>query len=286
MRSRTRARWSCAAAAPSGHAQACSAARRKAPAVAPGPNIAARKAASRSGEAATAGSSGQGRATMSASTCDPSGRTRMRPGPESAHPSAPSLSFDFPPTVHRSTARSRSGSAGTRSKSTQAHCENAKLSTAWRVTRPGRISRGAPPPQAAADRLPTKVAAVRAGARTELQPGDQMTTVSHRPMLREATMKRSSSHKLTVAMATAAAFLLTASVPAFAEDKTEAQQDSTTQPAEKHHSKAKGAVVGGVGGAVVGGKKGAAVGAAGGALLQHHKNKKAMKKQEKAQKQQ
>ncbi len=49
---------------------------------------------------------------------------------------------------------------------------------------------------------------------------------------------------------------------------------SSSQPAPKHHSKAKGAVVGGAGGAVVGGKKGAAVGAVGGALVQHHKNKK------------
>jgi len=98
-------------------------------------------------------------------------------------------------------------------------------------------------------------------------------------------MNRSSRQKLSIAVATAAAFLLAASVPAFAEDKTEAQQDSTTQPAEKHHSKAKGALVGGAGGAVVGGKKGAAVGAAGGALVQHHKNKKALKKQAKAQQQ-
>jgi len=43
----------------------------------------------------------------------------------------------------------------------------------------------------------------------------------------------------------------------------------------KHHSKAKGAVVGGVAGHMVGGKKGAVAGAAVGAGVQHHKNKKA-----------
>lgn len=42
----------------------------------------------------------------------------------------------------------------------------------------------------------------------------------------------------------------------------------------KHHSKAKGAVVGGVAGHVVVGKKGAVAGAAAGAAVQHHKNKK------------
>ncbi|HET9751459.1 MAG TPA: hypothetical protein VFP52_00795, partial [Myxococcales bacterium] len=67
-----------------------------------------------------------------------------------------------------------------------------------------------------------------------------------------------------------------------AEENT--QTESTAKP-EKHHSKAKGAIVGGTGGAIVGGKKGAAVGAAGGALVQHHKNKKAAKKAEKEQKQ-
>jgi hypothetical protein len=62
-------------------------------------------------------------------------------------------------------------------------------------------------------------------------------------------------------------------------------EDTTTQTqaAPAHHSKLKGAAVGGVGGAVVGGKKGAAVGAAGGAMVQHHKNKKAEKAAEKAQ---
>lgn len=60
-------------------------------------------------------------------------------------------------------------------------------------------------------------------------------------------------------------------------------QAATAQKQPKHHSKAKGAIVGGAGGAVVGGKKGAAVGAAGGALVQHHKNKKEAKKQAKEQ---
>ncbi|MFL5437344.1 MAG: hypothetical protein ACJ784_22745 [Myxococcales bacterium] len=96
-------------------------------------------------------------------------------------------------------------------------------------------------------------------------------------------MNRPSRKKLSVAIATGAAFLLTTS--AFAQlDNSAAQGSTQTQPAEKHHSKAKGALVGGAGGAVVGGKKGAAAGAAGGALWQHHKNKKAEKKAEKAQK--
>ena len=72
--------------------------------------------------------------------------------------------------------------------------------------------------------------------------------------------------KIGIAIATAVGFLLTSAATgrALADDKT--AQD-TTQPAEKHHSKAKGAVVGG-------------------ALVQHHKNKKALKKQQKAQKEQ
>jgi hypothetical protein len=41
-----------------------------------------------------------------------------------------------------------------------------------------------------------------------------------------------------------------------------------------HHSKLKGAVVGGAAGAAVAGKKGAVAGGALGALHQHHKNKK------------
>ncbi len=46
----------------------------------------------------------------------------------------------------------------------------------------------------------------------------------------------------------------------------------TTQPAPKHHSKLKGAVVGGAAGAAVGHPK---LGAAAGVLHQHNKNKKA-----------
>ena len=85
-----------------------------------------------------------------------------------------------------------------------------------------------------------------------------------------------------LASAIAASMLFTTA--ALAEDPAPAQQGSTAQqPAPKKHSKAKGAIVGGVGGAVVGGKKGAAVGAAGGALVQHHKNKKAAKEQAKQQ---
>ncbi len=44
------------------------------------------------------------------------------------------------------------------------------------------------------------------------------------------------------------------------------------QPAPKHHSKIKGALVGGAAGAVVGHPK---LGAAAGVMHQHHKNKKA-----------
>jgi hypothetical protein len=78
-------------------------------------------------------------------------------------------------------------------------------------------------------------------------------------------------------------------VPARAAEETnqgQGQGSAQQQAPKKKHSKAKGAIVGGVGGAVVGGKKGAAIGAAGGALYQHHKNKKEAKAQEKAQKQQ
>lgn len=46
-------------------------------------------------------------------------------------------------------------------------------------------------------------------------------------------------------------------------------------PAPKHHSKLKGALVGGAAGAAVGHPK---LGAAGGVLYQHHKNKKAAKR--------
>ncbi|GJG89067.1 hypothetical protein tb265_42480 [Gemmatimonadetes bacterium T265] len=51
-----------------------------------------------------------------------------------------------------------------------------------------------------------------------------------------------------------------------------AARAQTTQPAPKHHSKLKGAIVGGVAGAAVGHPK---TGAAAGVLYQHHKNKKA-----------
>ena len=56
-----------------------------------------------------------------------------------------------------------------------------------------------------------------------------------------------------------------------------AQATQTKAPA-KHHSKAKGAVVGAAAGAVVGGPVGAVAGAAVGAEVQHHKNKKARKR--------
>jgi hypothetical protein len=78
--------------------------------------------------------------------------------------------------------------------------------------------------------------------------------------------------------AASAAALLAAAAPARAADEA---QGANGQPAEKHHSKAKGAAVGAVGGAAVGGKKGAAVGAVGGTAVQHHKNKKAAKKADK-----
>ncbi len=82
----------------------------------------------------------------------------------------------------------------------------------------------------------------------------------------------------------AGAALLLAS-PGFAKDKDK-DQDAAAQQPEKHHSKMKGAIVGGAaGGVATHGKKGAAVGAGAGALYQHHKNKKAEKKQEKAQQQ-
>ena len=47
--------------------------------------------------------------------------------------------------------------------------------------------------------------------------------------------------------------------------------------AMQHHSKAKGALVGGAAGAAIGGKKGAIGGAVIGAEVQHHKNRKAEK---------
>lgn len=84
------------------------------------------------------------------------------------------------------------------------------------------------------------------------------------------------SKKITFISAVAGAALLFATIPSAAFAQT-AQAPAQTAAPEKHHSKLKGAAVGGVGGAVVGGKKGAAAGAAGGALWQHHKNKKAEK---------
>lgn len=59
---------------------------------------------------------------------------------------------------------------------------------------------------------------------------------------------------------------------------TSAHAQSTTPAAPKHHSKAKGAVVGAAAGAVVGGPVGAVAGAAVGAEVQHHKNKKARRR--------
>jgi hypothetical protein len=92
--------------------------------------------------------------------------------------------------------------------------------------------------------------------------------------------------KIGLSLAASGLLFGSATTPAFAEDQAaQNQNQDAQQPAPKHHSKAKGAVVGGAGGAVVGGKKGAAVGAAGGALVQHHKNKKEAKQQEKAQEQ-
>ncbi len=61
----------------------------------------------------------------------------------------------------------------------------------------------------------------------------------------------------------AAALVAGTAAPAFAQ---------TAQPAPKHHSKIKGALVGGAVGAAVGHPK---LGAAAGVLHQHNKNKKA-----------
>lgn len=85
------------------------------------------------------------------------------------------------------------------------------------------------------------------------------------------------SKKLSFISASTGAALLFAMVPSAAFAQDPAAQGQTAPVPEKHHSKLKGAAVGGVGGAVIGGKKGAAAGAAGGALWQHHKNKKAEK---------
>jgi hypothetical protein len=92
------------------------------------------------------------------------------------------------------------------------------------------------------------------------------------------------SKRIRSVIAVASAGLLLAATNGRAlADEAKTDANTTAQPAPKKHSKAKGALVGGAGGAVVGGKKGAAVGAAGGALVQHHKNKKAQKQQEKQQ---
>ena len=63
---------------------------------------------------------------------------------------------------------------------------------------------------------------------------------------------------------------LVAAAPALAQTTQPAQ----AAPAPKHHSKIKGALVGGAAGAAVGHPKSGAVA---GALYQHHKNKKAAK---------
>jgi hypothetical protein len=56
-----------------------------------------------------------------------------------------------------------------------------------------------------------------------------------------------------------------------------AQQTAAPAPVAKHHSKLKGALVGAAAGHVLGGH--AKSGAVAGALWQHHKNKKAAKRQ-------
>ena len=80
-----------------------------------------------------------------------------------------------------------------------------------------------------------------------------------------------------------AAVLVSSVAGAQATTQAPAPQATTQaqQPAPRHHSKLKGALVGGAGGAMVGGKKGAIVGAAGGAIYQHHKNKKARRQMQK-----
>ncbi|HEX7192645.1 MAG TPA: hypothetical protein VF381_13845 [Thermoanaerobaculia bacterium] len=49
-------------------------------------------------------------------------------------------------------------------------------------------------------------------------------------------------------------------------------KDLSQQPEPQHHSKLKGAAIGGAAGAFIAGKKGAAIGAALGAEKQHKKN--------------
>ena len=70
-----------------------------------------------------------------------------------------------------------------------------------------------------------------------------------------------------------------------AQAKSDDDADTQAAKPKKHHSKLKGAAVGGVAGHMAThGKKGTAAGAAGGALYQHHKNKKERKQAEKAEK--
>lgn len=66
-----------------------------------------------------------------------------------------------------------------------------------------------------------------------------------------------------------------ATVPAIAIAQQAPAQQAPVQPAHGHHSKLKGAIVGGVAGHVLGGH--AKAGAAAGALWQHHKNRKEAK---------
>lgn len=77
-----------------------------------------------------------------------------------------------------------------------------------------------------------------------------------------------------VAVVGAMAGLLLASrvTPVRAQATQPPQQGQAAKPAPKHHSKIKGALVGGAVGAAVGHPK---AGAAVGVLHQHHKNKKA-----------
>lgn len=63
-------------------------------------------------------------------------------------------------------------------------------------------------------------------------------------------------------------------VPATATSTQTSNGVVDTTPVGAHHSKLKGALLGGAAGAVIGGKKGALLGAAVGAEAQHVKNKK------------
>ena len=65
-------------------------------------------------------------------------------------------------------------------------------------------------------------------------------------------------------------------VPPAATTAAPVAYDSATPAMQpQHHSKFKGALVGGVAGHMVGGKKGMILGAAAGALVQHERNKRA-----------